>query len=248
MSQEDLYRLARHSPRDRFRSGDEEDSRRSPTVRKTRQQRHSVISAERSPHLDFTQTPFGNDDMFNGCFADCDGEEVNYENQTKHEPKLSRTEAITSHEWNDRKRSWQMPTMGGKDIRCSDAVETGLYDSFETDFKSMIRRRHSEYFRDPDRLTRSFQDELFSRYPRSYGPWQTEPEKHIKWTREVDGFTHFSDIYGRRWVAFVSLWFAVSVLHVMMVLANSKMPCKSRFSSITVNVGKVRQPEGNNIA
>ena len=208
MSQEDLYMLARHSPRDTFTSTDEEEPR--STVRKTRQQRQSVIYAERSPHLDFTQTPFGNDDMFNGCFADCDGEEVDHEQQLKHEPKLSRTEAIASHGWNNRKHSWDMPTMGGKFIRSSEAVETGLNDSFETDLKSMFRRRHSEFFRDADRLTRSFQDELFSRYPRSYGPWRTKPEKSQKWTREVDGFTHFSDIYARRWVEFVSLWFAVS--------------------------------------
>ena len=205
MSQEDLYRLARNSPPDNFASTeiDESPSRRSSTVRKTRQQRHSVIYAERSPHHDFTQTPFGNDDMFNGCFADCDRDEVDNEHNLKYERRLSRTSANTLQGWNDRKHSWNMPTMDGKVIRSSEAMETGLHDPFETDFKSMFRRRHSEFFRDPDRLTRSFQDDLFSRYPRNYGPRQTEPEKNTTWTREVDGFTHFTDIYGTRWVEFL---------------------------------------------
>ncbi len=200
MSREDHYRFARQSSRDNLRKWDEDESAPSTTVRKTRQQRYSIIHAEKSPHMDFTQTPFGNDDMFNACFDDCEGED---DPGRKHERRLSRTYANnTSNVWNsDRKHSWDMPTVNGQIVKRSSCVETGLNDPYEDELRSrFFPRRNSEFFNESNRLTRSFQHELFGRYPTSFGSRQSEEKAYKKWSTRDTEFTSLSHIYPTRLV------------------------------------------------
>jgi hypothetical protein len=200
MSQEGNYRFRRQSSRDNLETFEEDDSTPKPTVTKTRQQRYSVIRAEKSPHMDFTQTPFGNDDMFNACFDDCEVEE---DTRIKRERKLSQ-----AHPYNDtwmserRKFSLDMPTSNGKLVKRCDAIETGLDYSFDDGFRSgFLPRRNSEFFNQSNLLTRSFQNELYySRFP-GYGPPQSERKAYEKWShKNVTVESSLSDIYKTRLV------------------------------------------------
>ena len=199
MSQED--RFARESPRQG--SGRNNEYSSSSEILKRRQQRHSVIRAERSPYQDFTQTPFGNDDMFNACFDDYEEEKNDYQHSSQREDVLSRTYANNSQSWlpDYRKHSFDMPTQNGKLVRATKTIETGIHDPFETDFPSLFPRRNSEFFNEAHWLTRSYQTELFSRYPMRYGSSPRETGKYVKWSSRHDlEFTKLSNIYPTRLV------------------------------------------------
>ena len=192
MSREDYYRFARQSSRGNLRNTNEDESAPSPTDTKTRrQQRYSIIHAERSTHMDFTQTPFGNDDMFNACFDDCEGEEEDHGSQLY---------ANNGNSWiPDRKYSWDMSTQNERRVRRNGTIETGLYDPFETSDREFFPRRNSECFNESNRLTRSFQTEVFGRFPMSFESRQSDPERFKKWSfRHDTEFTSLSNIYPTR--------------------------------------------------
>ena len=192
MSHNGDYRFARqNSQADKLNDDGDSALSTSTTVRKTRQQRYSIVYAEKSPSSDFTQTPFGNDDMFNACFDDCEGEEE--DPRSRREKRLTSTFANSTRNWtSNRKISWDMPTMNGKLVK-HEVVETGFRDY--DPYPSVLPRRHSEFSIDRSRLTRSTQAELFSKN-KSYSTSQ----KYAKWSYNYDTeFTNLSDIYPTRY-------------------------------------------------
>lgn len=141
----------------------------------------SIIQAEKSTDMDFTQTPYGNDDMFHSCFDDIRGEE---DRGMEHDRrKTMRTYPSSTNRWvSDTDRI----------TRQYNAAETGrLYDPLFLSWS--------------DRPRRSFQSKLFSRFSRPSGWWQQrETQKYEKWSFTHDsGFTSLSHIYPTRWVSSV---------------------------------------------
>lgn len=194
MSREDSYRgFLRQPSRDSLSNVNEDEPSSKTTLR---QQRHSVIRAEKTQDSDFTQTPFGNDDMFNSCFDDCDEESM--DPFAKFEQKLSQSRANSSNVWtSNRKLSWHpMPTANGKIVDRRETIETGFSNEFDSEFEGIHPRRHSEYFIDQSRLTRSYQTDLHSRYQ----IYQRQQQKtYEKWSYKYDtGFTNLSSIYPTR--------------------------------------------------
>ena len=202
MSREDNYRFTRQVSHDNLDRFEEDESAPKAAATKTRHQRYSVIHAERLPHMDFTQTPFGNDDMFNACFDDCEGEE---DTGPKRERKVCRVHANNAWFAEHRKFSLDMPSPNGKLVKRCEAIETGLNDPYENEFCSSLGlpRRNSEFFNHSNLLTRSFQHEVFGRYPSRYDfriP-QSERKAYEKWShKNVTVPISLSDIYRTRLV------------------------------------------------